>query len=231
MITYDLTVYIGEAMREKRPIIKCHDTGVTLALHPVTIHKVSKYRDEVERYQIPAGATALLKIRKPDDTYVVTDVSIEDGKIICPMPTQSCTAPGICKAEVQLFNSEGKRLTTATFEFEVTKECLCGSEEESKPWVDVLGEQVKDAVDAAASAKANADLTEKMAQETAANADAAAMSKDAAQEALRGMTYVTITADENGHILIRNGDLLGTTKFNLIPADAKTRAGHLEVDY
>ena len=63
------------------------------------------------------------------------------------------------------------------------------------------------------------------AQAAKGSADKAAQSQAAAQGALQGMVYVTFTMGANGHVLIRNGDLLGSTVFSLTPA------GHLEVDY
>ena len=63
------------------------------------------------------------------------------------------------------------------------------------------------------------------AQAAKGSADKAAQSQAAAQSALQGMVYVTFTVSANGHVLIRNGDLLGSTVFSLTPA------GHLEVDY
>ena len=94
------------------------------------------------------------------------------------------------------------------------------------------------AEDAQAGAEAARDSIvtdqEKLAQavsQSQGSAAAAGTSAAAAQTALQGMTYITFATDANGHILIRNGDLLGTTAFSLIAAGAATKAGHLEVDY
>ena len=71
---------------------------------------------------------------------------------------------------------------------------------------------------------------ENRAAAAAASATAAAISAAAAQTALEGMIYVTFDVDEDGHIIIQNGDLLGTTSFRLIPP-GESNEGHLEVDY
>ena len=47
----------------------------------------------------------------------------------------------------------------------------------------------------------------------------------AAQSALAGMTFVGFSVDADGHVLITNSDLLGTTEFEL------TESGHMEVTY
>jgi len=49
--------------------------------------------------------------------------------------------------------------------------------------------------------------------------------KDAAQTALQGMVYVTFETDSNGHIVLKNGDLIGSTLFML------HENGHMEVIY
>lgn len=83
--------------------------------------------------------------------------------------------------------------------------------------------------EAAAASESGAALSANTASAEAraaeGSADKAAKSQAAAQNALQGMVYVTFTVGANGHVLIRNGDLLGSTVFSLTPA------GHLEVDY
>lgn len=80
----------------------------------------------------------------------------------------------------------------------------------------------------AAESEASASAS---AQRAAASETAAAQSAHDAQLALQGMVYVTFGMDADGHVLINNGELLGTTSFELISANAAQRAGHLEVDY
>lgn len=82
----------------------------------------------------------------------------------------------------------------------------------------------------ATAASGSASAAAGSAQQAAGSASAAATSAHDAQLALQGMVYVTFTVDEDGHVLIRNGDLLGTTSFVLNPVGA-VLGGHLEVSY
>lgn len=80
----------------------------------------------------------------------------------------------------------------------------------------------------AAASEAHAAASERAAAASEANA---AISAHDAQLALQGMVYVTFAVDADGHVIIRNGDLLGTTSFELIGVSAAQSAGHLEVSY
>ena len=88
---------------------------------------------------------------------------------------------------------------------------------------------------AAGLSEQNALHSERAAAESerssADSAAAAAISAHDAQLALQGMVYVTFAMDADGHVIIRNGDLLGTTSFELIGVSAAQSAGHLEVSY
>lgn len=153
MITFAVFVSIGERNANKEIVVKCHDTGVNLR----TIFQVSKnktWRKEMIPYTVPEGATAVLKMAKPDKTYVITDGTVETNGALFALDPQCFTAPGTCKAEVSLFDSSGRRLTSATFTITVEDECICGCEQESETYIDVMAEQIQAAVDAADRAEA-----------------------------------------------------------------------------
>lgn len=153
MITFAVFVSIGERNANKEIVVKCHDTGVNLR----TIFQVSKnktWRKEMIPYTVPEGATAVLKMAKPDKTYVITDGTVETNGALFALDPQCFTAPGTCKAEVSLFDSSGRRLTSATFTITVEDECICGCDQESEPYVDVMAEQIQAAVEAADRAEA-----------------------------------------------------------------------------
>ena len=77
-----------------------------------------------------------------------------------------------------------------------------------------------------AEAVENAKTAAQEAQEAAeASQVAAYTSAEDAQAALQGMVYVTFSISGDGHVLLGNGDLTGTTSFAL------TSAGHMEVTY
>lgn len=157
MITYDLHVLVGAEDTEKKAAIKCHDTGVNLRIWPEILTQLSAWRSTKKPYTIPPGSTAVLKVAKPDKTYVLTDGKIESGSIYFEPHPQSFTAPGTAQAEVNIYGNDGRRLTTATFLLTVTKESACDCEQESGSYVDILGEQIKAIKDAETAATEAAD--------------------------------------------------------------------------
>lgn len=156
MIQYDLTVCIGSKMQSKQPIIKCHDTGIKFAVQLVVCRQVSQWREEHDPYKFPDGAIAVLRVHKPDHTKVVVDAEIVDGIVLCDMSkyAQAFTAAGECSAEISIFNADGKRLTSGTFQYIVDAECVCDSDAESEDYIDVMSEQIRAAIDAADRAEA-----------------------------------------------------------------------------
>ena len=174
MITYDVNLCIGMAEHDKGVVVKCHDTGVNLRVWLSVLYQKT-WRAETEPYIIPEGSTAVLKIAKPDRTFVLADGVITGGYILFgELPPQTFTVAGTSGAEVSLFDASGRRLTTASFEIEVPKECVCDCKEESKPYVDIMAKQIQAAIDAEANAKKAAgvaidaaDRAEKAAEDVA----------------------------------------------------------------
>ena len=178
MITYDVNLCIGMAEHDKGVVVKCHDTGVNLRVW-LSVLCQKTWRAETEPYIIPDGTTAVLKIAKPDKTFVLVDGVITGGYILFDLreTPQAFTAAGSSGAEVSLFDANGRRLTTASFEIEVPKECVCDCKEESKSYVDIMAKQIGAAIDAEANAKSAAGRAEDAA-ERAENA-AASIDDDA----------------------------------------------------
>lgn len=187
MITYDVNLCIGIDSIGKKAVIKCHDTGVNLRVW-LSVLKKKTWREETEPYIIPDGSTAVLKIAKPDKTFVLIDGEITGGYIFFEeLPHQTFTAVGIAKSEVSLFDANGRRLTTATFEIDVPEECVCDCKEESKPYVDIMSKQIQAAIDAEANAKAHAEAAEAAAEraENAAEPDNIEAIQEAIDDALK----------------------------------------------
>jgi hypothetical protein len=155
LITYDLNLCIGEENPDKKLTVKCHDTGVNLRVH-LMVCKPGKWRNEYERYTIPTGSTAVLKITKPDNKYCITDGDAGSTEILFEMVPQAFSVAGICKAEVSLYGPDGKRITSSTFHIDVPEECICGCDLESENYIDVMSEQIRTAIDAANRAEAAA---------------------------------------------------------------------------
>lgn len=160
MITYDINLCIGRDSTDARPTIKCHDTGVNFLVR-LFEYKEGKWRDEYRRYALPKGATAVVKIAKPDNTFCLFDGKIEGASdVLFTPPPQAFTVEGEASAEVAIFNTSGKRITSATFTIEVAPEALCGCDEESENYVDVFAEEMKKVQEAAEDAEKAADRAE-----------------------------------------------------------------------
>ena len=163
MITYNMSVLMGENNSSHTPKIKCNDTGVNLRIFPVIRTPLSKFRDKVEPYQIPPGCTAVLKVAKTDKTYALTDGEFKGDNIFFKLPPQACTAIGEAKAEVNIFDEDGRRITSGTFVLEIEKEAVSDHSPDSQVYVDILADYIKEvktakATTEAAAAKAEAAL-------------------------------------------------------------------------
>lgn len=164
MIIYNMTVIMGENNSSHAPTIKCNDTGVRLRIFPVIRTPLSKFRDKLEAYTIPAGCTAVLKVAKPDGTYTLTDGKIKDNSMCFKLPPQACTALGEAKAEANIYGADGRRVTTGTFILDIKKEAVSDHSPDSQVYVDILADYIKavntakdEAIDAAERAEAAAE--------------------------------------------------------------------------
>lgn len=160
MIIYNMSVLMGENNSGSSPKIKCNDTGVCLRIFPVIRTALSKFRDKLEPYTIPANCTAVLKVAKTDKTYALTDGKIEGSSMLFELPAQACTALGNALAEVNIFGEDGRRVTTGTFVLEVVKEAVSDHSPDSKVYVDILSNYIKDVNTAKEEAEAAAERAE-----------------------------------------------------------------------
>lgn len=148
MITYDVSLCLGVDNPDKHLAVKCHDTGVNLRAS-FSFCRPGKWATTHEPYNIPNDTTPVLKITKPDKKYCIIDGSIMGNNALFALPPQAFTAAGINRAEVSLFDRDGRRITSATFNIEVPEECICGCDLESENYVDVMAKQIQAAIDAA----------------------------------------------------------------------------------
>lgn len=177
MITYNMSVLMGESNSSHTPKIKCNDTGVNLRIFPVIRTPLSKFRDKLEPYQIPPGCTAVLKVAKLDKTYALTDGEIKGDNIFFELPPQACTAIGEAKAEVNMFDEDGRRITTGTFVLEIVKEAVSDHYPDSKVYVDILADYIK----AVKTAKNTTETAATEAKEASEAAKGEAAKAEAAQ--------------------------------------------------
>ena len=213
MIMYDIHVPMGSNFIGSGPKIKCHDTGIDLRIFPEIITKISRLRETRAAYAIPEGATAVVKIAKPDKTYGVQDGTVQGDSIIFELNPQALTVAGTALAEVNIFSADGRRITTGTFTLDVVKECADDCSPDSKSYVDILAEYIMDtkaaaaevqtAVDDAEHAKKGAETAQKAAENAAKTAVNSAESasveankaKSAAQSASKELDAATAAAE------------------------------------
>lgn len=163
MITYKIPVYVGRENGDCGLLIKCHDPGVQMAVKLLRFKQVSRWREVPEPYKIPDGATAKFCVKRADKARTVTTAYIEEsGDVRCPVHPYSVATPGICNAEVVLYDKDGKWLTSATFTFRVDEKCVPLDGENAPVYVDSIQGLMSTAEDAA-----------KRAEEAAAAAEAA----------------------------------------------------------
>ena len=157
MITYDINVLIGADDSTKKAHVKCNDTGVNLRVFLKTRQQLSDVRYEDVAYTIPVNTTAVLKINKPDGHYVLQDGQASAESVFFALHPQAFTVIGMLTAEVSLYGEDGKRITSADFFIETTKECISDSSEESRTYIDIIAQQIQAVNEAEASAKASAE--------------------------------------------------------------------------
>ena len=75
-------------------------------------------------YQISDGCTATFTAKKPDKTVINNSCTIEGNMIVYPFTDQTCSKDGRMTAEIRLYGSNGKMLTSASFVLEIHKTVL-----------------------------------------------------------------------------------------------------------
>lgn len=145
MINYNLDVCIGRKKVDPGPLIKQHDTGVTFTLHLVVCRYETSWLETRDDYSIPQGSTAVMKVLKPDGTFTATDAEVVgESDVFAPLCAQATAAVGTCAAEVSIYDTDGKRITTTTFNFVVDAECVGEDAGPSEDYVDIMGEYIEE---------------------------------------------------------------------------------------
>lgn len=115
-------------------------------------------------FDVPVGAIAVFRYRKPDGTAGFYDalpddtpaISIERNVVTILLVEQVLTVPGDVQCEINLYNTAGEKLTTFTFCLRVQASVLTDAEIISSDYFNVLSEKVAQALQAAADAAASA---------------------------------------------------------------------------
>lgn len=109
---------------------KCADTGRLLRI---------TLSDDGVPYPISDDCYAVFTGKKPDKTVIYNQCTIENNEILYRFTEQTCTQPGRIPAEIRLYGTQGKLITTAAFLLEV-HDTVCHPE-------DVLSLDEMDALD------------------------------------------------------------------------------------
>lgn len=194
------------------------------------------------------GQVCIIAQRKGDEyPYQVADVAFLDGIATWTFDEADTAVPGEGAVAVAYIVGDEYIARTEAYRTYTAPTLGQAGPTPPDPWeswferiLEAAAQAAQSAQDAATSAAAaSASETSATASEIAAAASAAvaglseqnaAESARDAQTALEGMVYVTFSVDENGHVLIRNGDLLGSTSFSLVGIGEQNE-GHLEVNY
>ena len=155
MVTYDINLLIGKDNPDKGLAVKCNDTGVNFRVHLNTATLLSKWRSEEKKYIIPERSTCVLKIEKPSKKFVIIDGEASASSILFKIPEDSTAFAevGVSSAEVSVYNERGRRITSATFNIEVLKECGSDGGQDSGNYVSLLANLIKEIKDAKISAE------------------------------------------------------------------------------
>lgn len=158
MITYDISVLLGKDNPNKDVSVKRNDTGVNFRIRLKTAKRYSQWRTDEKDYMIPKNSTVVLKIAKPDKTFVLVDgkESASSALFTIPKDSTAFAVAGISKAEVSVYDENGRRITSATFNIEVTEECASDYEQDSGNYVDILADTINAVNEAADRAEAAA---------------------------------------------------------------------------
>lgn len=172
---------------------------------PVIVH--AKQNDSATRYiyatltqngapyEIPAGTIGTMRVRKPDGTACFYDstetaqaVSISGNVAQCLLVDQALTAAGKAECEVNLYNSEGEKLTSFTFALFIQASVLDDAEIVSSSYYNVLTQKIAEAQQAASAAASSANAAASSAQEAEQSAQDAAASVVDAVKSVNGET-------------------------------------------
>lgn len=180
-----------------------------------------------------SGGVFNLNHRRADDAqpYPVTIEVTDEGVLWSVMPVDNAQV-GIGECELT-YSVNNVIVKSATWQTQVIEALAPSGDTPPDPyesWYENVLEASNRAVNAADESEDSANASAESAASASDSATAAGISANDAQTALQGMVYVTFVVNSEGHITIQNGDLLGTTSFQLVPV-GEANEGHLEVTY
>lgn len=192
------------------------------------LFKVNTWRAEYGE-----GGTFTLNHKRATDTisYPVITTLTDDGVLWQVNNADNAVVGyGECELRYVVDNVIKKSVTWKTLTAKALAPVGDTPPDPYESWYDNVLEASNRAVNAADESEDSANASAESAATASDSATAAGISANDAQTALQGMVYVTFVVNSEGHITIQNGDLLGTTSFQLVPV-GEANEGHLEVTY
>ena len=193
---------------------------------PVIVH--AKQNDSATRYiyatltqngapyEIPAGTIGTMRVRKPDGTACFYDstetaqaVSISGNVVQCLLVDQTLTAAGKAECEVNLYNSEGEKLTSFTFALFIQASVLDDAEVVSSSYYNILTQKIAEAQQSASAAASSASASASSASAAASSAQEAEQSaQDAAASVVDAVKRVNgETPNASGAVTVGGADI------------------------
>ena len=175
-------------------------------------------------YEIPAGATAVLRGKKPDGKAILNNCTIdENGAIIAELTKQTLAVCGNVRCQITLYSSEGGELTSVPFVVKVTAKSANDTEVKSTNEFNVIAE----AEALAQSAREIASEALENVSEVEARVEASTLAADeAAAAAIEAASDVNVVKEAAAAVTIEANDAAGAA--NLAKENADTATSNAE---
>ena len=168
-------------------------------------------------YEIPAGATAVLRGKKPDGKAILNNCTIdENGAIIAELTKQTLAVCGNVRCQTTLYSSEGGELTSVPFVVKVTAKSANDTEVKSTNEFNVIAEAealaqsareiASEALENVSEVEARVEASTLAADEAAAAAIEAASDVNVVKEAAAAVTIEANEAAEAANLAKENAD-------------------------
>lgn len=186
-------------------------------------------------YEIPAGATAVIRGKKPDGKAILNNCTIdESGAIIAELTKQTLAVCGNVRCQITLYSSEGGELTSVPFVVKVTAKSANDTEVKSTNEFNVIAEAealaqsareiASEALENVSEVEARVEASTLAADEAAAAAIEAASDVNVVKEAAAAVTIEANDAAEAANLAKENADT-ATSNAEKATSAANTAAG------
>lgn len=186
-------------------------------------------------YEIPAGATAVLRGKKPDGKAILNDCTIDkSGAIIAELTKQTLAVCGNVRCQITLYSSDGGELTSVPFVVKVTAKSANDTEIKSSNEFNAIAEAeavansareiASEALENVSEVEAKVEVVTAEAKTAAAAANEAASDVNTVKEAAATAAIEANNAAEAAKLSKENADT-ATSNATKATTAANTAAG------